>query len=239
MELKSIVLILHVLAVTFGVGGALMLDIYLVRHLRGAVIEERDAAFARYVATFVKIGLVGLWASGLGLLAVAPDGPASVIANPKVQAKLVIVVALTLNALFIETVALPLVERNVGRHLFDGRNELDRTFLLASGAVSSVSWMLPMMLGLARELNHVVPASTILGVYLVLVCLACAGAQVAGRYIYRPQAGGEAQAAPAPRFHVAARQVIEASFAPPARGPTLMDAFTHHRGTGERGRMAS
>ena len=42
MEIKSFILIAHVLAVTFGVGGAFMLDIYLLRHLRGAVIEEKD-----------------------------------------------------------------------------------------------------------------------------------------------------------------------------------------------------
>jgi hypothetical protein len=233
MELKSILLVAHVLAVTCGVGGALMLDIYLVRHLRGAMIEERDAAFARYVAIFVKIGLVGLWASGIAILAIAPDGPASVIENPKVQAKLVIVVVLTLNALIIETVALPLVERNVGRYLFDGVGEAERTLLLASGAVSSASWTVPLVLGLARELNHVVPAATILGIYAGLVCLGIATAQIAGRYLYRPERDTAAQR-PAPRFHAAAQQAIEASFAPPAQPVSLMDAYARERTPYER-----
>jgi hypothetical protein len=235
MEIKSFILIAHVLAVTFGVGGAFMLDIYLLRHLRGAVIEEKDAAFARYVATFVKIGLVGLWASGIGLLAIAPDGPASVISNPKVQAKLVVVVILTLNALFIETVALPLVKRNVGRHLFDGENELGRTLILGSGAVSSVSWAVPMALGLARELNHVVPAATILGFYSGLLAIACAGGQVIGRYVYRldtercPQPVEQS-----PRFHAVAQQALETAFAPASRAAVSTNAFLHAPGARER-----
>jgi hypothetical protein len=48
--------------------------------------------------------------SGLAVISFAPDGPVSVLANPKLQAKLIIVAALTLNGLLIEGIALPLVE---------------------------------------------------------------------------------------------------------------------------------
>jgi hypothetical protein len=237
MELKTAFLVAHVLALTCGVGGALMLDIYLMRHLRGAVIAPQDAAVTRFIAGFVKVGLVGLWASGIAILSIAPEGPASVIENPKVQAKLVVVVILTLNALFIETVALPLVERNVGRHLFDGVGGAEKCLLLAAGAVSSVSWTVPLVLGLARELNNVVPASHLLGLYAAILCLAAAGVQVAGRVLYRPAQAG--QGAAAIRFHVAASQAIETSFAAPAHGVTLMDSFARERSAFERGPMAA
>lgn len=230
MELKTIVLVLHVLAVTLGVGGAVMLDIYLLRHLRGARIDEKDAAFAGFVAIFVKLGLLGVWSSGVVLLAVAQDGPASVIENPKVQAKLVVVVVLTLDALFIETVALPLIQHNVGHHIFTGKTEIDKTFLLASGVVSSVSWITPMILGLARELNHTVPATTILGSYASLVCLGCVGVQVIGRFLYRPEMNERAPPLEKiQQFHLDALERIERSFSGRARANTLMEAFARDR----------
>lgn len=237
MEPKTFFLVMHVLALVCGVGGALMLDIYLVRHLRGATVTDRDLAFAGYVAIFVKVGLFAVWASGIGILAVAPDGPASVIANPKVQAKLVVVVVLTLNALIIETVALPLLERNEGRRLFDGVGEVEKSVLLASGAVSSVSWLVPVVLGLARELNHAVPASHILMGYGAMLILAGATAQLAGRLLYQI-GSAEREASGAAPFHAAAHQVIKAHFDASNRPANLMDAYSRERRAAERLGMA-
>lgn len=208
--MKSALLIAHVLSVVLGVGGALLLDIYLIRHLRGAVIREQDVAFADYIEKFVKLGLIGVWASGIAILATAPDGPASVIQNPKVQAKLVIVVVLTLNALIIEGIALPTLRKNVHGHLFDHSSSFAQFLLLSTAAVSSASWLIPLVLGLARELNHVVPADLILITYAWLVISAAIATNLVVPYMYIPKR-------PMPdladiNYHAAARQLIEASF---------------------------
>ena len=187
MALKTVFLIVHVLGVVLGVGGVLMLDVHLLRHLRGARIMPQDVKLTQFVSLFVKVGLVAVWASGLIIIALAPDGPASVLANPKLQAKLVVVVVLTINALFIETLALPLLEGNVGQALFYGVDQIRRTVILGCAAVSTLSWTYPIGLGLARELNGVVPAQLILTDYAVMLACLAIVMQVAGRVLYRPR----------------------------------------------------
>ncbi len=186
MTPKTILLLFHVLGVICGVGGVLMLDIDLVRLLRGSRITAQTLAMTKFVSTFVKVGLVVVWVSGLLIIAIAPDGPASVLANPKLQAKLVVVVALTINALFIETLALPLLVQNVGRPLFENVDQVRRSVVLGCGAVSTLSWLFPVALGLARELNGVVPAQLILTDYALLLVSLVITMQVAGRLLYRP-----------------------------------------------------
>lgn len=208
MAPKTILLILHILGVICGVGGVLMLDTHLLRHLRGATVTSQDVKFTHFVSAFVKAGLIVVWATGLMIIAAAPDGPASVLANPKLQAKLVVVVVLTINALFVETLALPLIVRNVGKPLFDGVSQIRRSFILGCGAVSTLSWLYPIVLGLARELNQVTPAQLILTCYATLLVALAVSMQVAGRILYRPrlqadlfspssdEAGGAEKAAP-------------------------------------------
>ena len=192
MAPKTILLLFHVLGVVFGVGGVLMLDIDLVRLLRGSKVTAQTVALTHFVSRFVKAGLVAVWISGLLIIAIAPDGPASVLANPKLQAKLVVVVVLTVNALFVETLALPLLVRNVGKPLFEGVDQVRRSVVLGCGAISTLSWLFPVALGLARELNGVVPAQLILIDYSLLLATLAITMQVAGRLLYRPKLQGVA-----------------------------------------------
>jgi hypothetical protein len=184
VEIKTLLVIAHVLSAVFGVGGALMLDLHLLRHMRGRPLRLADVALVEFLGRFVKGGVIGLWATGILIMSLAPDGPTSVFAVTKVQAKLVIVVVLTLNALFIETLALPLIKRNAGRCLFDGVDEKQRSLLIAFGVTSGVSWLLPFVLGLAKELNAV-PAGEILAAYALFLIVGTLFAQAAVRLAYR------------------------------------------------------
>lgn len=165
LSLKTVLVVAHVLGVAVGVGGVLMLDIYLLKFVRGSKIKPRDIGTIGYVSLFVKTGLMVVWASGVLIIGWAPEGAAVILANPKLQAKLLIVVVLTLNALFIETLVLPLIKANMKRSLFHGITEGRRMLLLVFGAVSTTSWTFPLLLGLAREWNRVIPAENILEIY--------------------------------------------------------------------------
>lgn len=193
--MKTAFVIAHVLSLAFGVGGALILDIYLLRHMRGWIVRERDLAMVRFVSMAVKLGLMALWATGIAILVASPGGPLAVLANPKVQAKVCIVIVLTLNALVVEGTALPLLERQVGRPLFDGVGGALRRVVIGSAAVSSVSWCVPLALGLLREWNHVVPASTILLGYAALLALVALAANIVTARIYRPDIVAQQRAA--------------------------------------------
>ena len=162
MEVNTLLLIAHLLGVCFGLGGTLILDFRLFRLVTGAAIEPDDVLFARVLSRYVQLGLVLLWGSGVAFFALAPGGPASLLASPKLQAKLVVVVALTLNGMLIGGLAVPLVLRNVGRPLFDGVGEAKRTILVASAVISSVSWVTPFVLGSIRVFDAPVSARQIL-----------------------------------------------------------------------------
>src|SRR5918997_641530 len=101
MEIKNSILILHLLGVCFGLGGTLILDFRLLRLLRGDAVQPSDVLFAQVLSRFVQTGLVILWASGIAFFSFAPDGPGSLMDSPKLQAKLTVVVALTLNGILI------------------------------------------------------------------------------------------------------------------------------------------
>jgi hypothetical protein len=72
MNPKTVLLIFHLLGVVCGVGGVLMLDTHLIRHLRGTRVTLQDVALTRFVSVFVKVGLIAVWVSGLLIIASAP-----------------------------------------------------------------------------------------------------------------------------------------------------------------------
>jgi hypothetical protein len=57
------------------------------------------------------------------------------------------------------------VARRVGRRLFDAAPPLEAATLAMIAAVSSVSWFMPFVLGVASELNFKVPALELLAIY--------------------------------------------------------------------------
>jgi hypothetical protein len=188
MEVQTFILIAHLLGVCFGLGGTLILDFRLLGLIKGTAINQNDVVFAQVLSRFVQVGLVLLWASGIAFFSVAPDGPASLMASPKLQAKLVIVIALTLNGILIGGLAVPLIERNIGRPLFDGLSEAQRTILMASAVVSSVSWLTPFVLGSTRAFNMPVSAEQILEVYLAITGVTVIVVQIGTRLFYQPVA---------------------------------------------------
>lgn len=122
----------------------------------------------------INTGLKLLWLTGFGfLLHYALFDPVK-LQNPKVHAKLAVVVFLTLNGFFIHMTVLPHLRRQIGRTLFHGKGGLLRSVFIASGAVSAVSWYTPVVLGVFSQLNFSVPATQILTAYLVLVAFSAA-----------------------------------------------------------------
>src|SRR5262249_7908232 len=119
MSSNTPLLVLHLLGFAFGVGASTVLDLRLLRLLRGQPVNAHDLELAAVLSVFVRIGLVALWVSGMGFLLRACFLAPELLDNPKLHAKLAIVVVLTLNGILIELVALPLLRRQAGRCLFD------------------------------------------------------------------------------------------------------------------------
>ena len=163
---------LHLIGLSFGLGGATMLDFWILRWMRWGSLPPEIARIFLFVSKVVTVGLGLLWLSGLGFLAVYAVESPEKLANPKLWAKLVVVLALTVNGLLIHAVVLPGVLRDIGRPMLDGVSGVRTGIFLVSGAVSGVSWYAAFALGLMREINGVVPTGLLLSLWLAGVLAA-------------------------------------------------------------------
>ena len=185
MELKTPLIMLHLIGLALGVGAATLLDLVIIRFMVFGKISREHVRIVHTSAQVVAIGLTLLWASGLGfLLFYYLYAPAN-LTNEKIYAKMVIVLVLTINGYVIHRHILPLIKQNVGRPLFSGVSDKQRRVMLAAGAISATSWYVPLALGVLRELNFT-SGVHILIFYVVLLMVTIAMAQVAGQVMATP-----------------------------------------------------
>jgi hypothetical protein len=176
IRLLTLLVGLHLIGLCFGLGGATMLDFWILRWMRWGGLPPEIARTFLFVSKVVSVGIALLWLSGLGFLAVYAVESPEKLGNPKLLAKVVIVLVLTVNGLLIHALVLPSVLRDVSRPMFEGVSHLSTAIFLVSGAVSGVSWYAAFALGLMRELNGRVPAGLLLALWLAAVVIASVGA---------------------------------------------------------------
>ena len=167
---------LHLLGLCFGLGGATMLDFWILRWMRWGGLPPEIARIFLFVSKVCTVGIVLLWLSGLGFLAVYAAESPEKLQNPKLWAKITVVVVLTLNGLVIHGAVLPGILRDVGRPMLDGISGARTGIFLVSGAVSGVSWYTAFAFGVMRELNDTVAYGTLIGLWLAGVAAGSFGA---------------------------------------------------------------
>lgn len=186
MSVQTFLLAIHILGCSFGVGASTILDLRVLALLSGRTISDQDLAVARLLSLFVRFGLLLLWLSGICFLArywlTAPE----LLGNPKLHAKIAIVVTLTLNGFFIELFVMPLLNRQFRRALFDGLSLGAQSAALIAGAISATSWYAAFALGVLREWNFTVATSAVLAGYVSLVVAAGCVVILAAQIFYRP-----------------------------------------------------
>ncbi|MEO1679426.1 MAG: hypothetical protein AAFU80_14840 [Pseudomonadota bacterium] len=164
----------HLLAVAVGLGGAVMADLTIARNL-GTPVTGGLTARLRELHLTVRTGLIAMWVTGLVLVAIRTGlDPAAV--TPKLWSKLAVVSILSLNALVLGRVILPMLERNRGMRPVD----LPWSEMLVGGwaaAVSTTSWLLALALG-ASALLKTGAASLFVVLLPAAYGLALAGATV-------------------------------------------------------------
>ncbi len=195
-RLHTILVLGHILALALGLGSALLADWIVIRRLAFGVVSQKAAGQLIELSHAVCAGLVLIWVTGALLVADnALDAPASLM-NQKLWAKLAVVTVLTLNAVLLHRIVMPMVKRRVGQPLFDAalyRLPMVSTLL---GAVSAVSWMFSAYLGVARELNGQANLVPILGSYLAVLSLAWAVAVILMCSMQQRRTGSELQFGP-------------------------------------------
>jgi hypothetical protein len=156
----------HLIACCVAIGLVLTSDLAMVRRLMNGDARE-DPDHIDYLQKVVSGSLVVLWLTGIAIISLdASQKGWEYFLNPKLQAKIAIVVLLTVNGFFLHRSILPLMKK--AGSLLD--LPLDYRFLaMFSGAVSAVSWFYAAMLGIARPLNWTYSLTEILAPYPVLI----------------------------------------------------------------------
>lgn len=165
MHLLTFIKIFHLVGLIMGFGGAVLLDLTIFKHGVLRPISQYTIHQTELLSRFVTWGLILLWGTGIGLIAINLMDKPEYLTNQKLWAKVAIVVLLTINGVFVHNRVLPILKQKVGQRIFEMANKLETLLLTLVGSVSFVSWTTPFILGKASELNYVTPMWVIMLAY--------------------------------------------------------------------------
>ena len=171
MELVRLsVIYVHLLACCIAIGLVFASDAEMVRNLlKGHKGAGHDSQHMTRLQKSVANALIFLWLTGAAVIGIDYlDKGMNYFANPKLHAKIIIVMLLTFNGMLLHRYVLPA--------LLKAGNLLDlnfgvRMFALFSGALSGVSWLYAAMLGVGRPLAWKYSLTELLLAYPVLILL--------------------------------------------------------------------
>ena len=179
---RSFLVAAHQASLVVGLGAAFFLDIYLAQFLKHRAVTHQTLDLVHFGSRLVTWGLGAIWFTGGAILAYYFFWAPELLQNPKIWAKLVIVLGLTINGMFIHRYAITGLRECLGKSILDQSMLRVALTSLPLTSVSIVSWGFAFLLGAFKELNNTYDASAILLGYfaalaatyciLVLVCSA-------------------------------------------------------------------
>jgi hypothetical protein len=158
----------HLIACCVAIGLVLTSDIAMVKQLlNGDASSQHDDAHMETLQKTVVLALVALWITGIAIVGVDYAGKGmEYFLNPKLQAKVTIVLLLTFNGVLLHRTVMPALQK-AGSLLKLSFNL--RMLALFSGALSAVSWFYATMLGVGRPLAWKYSLVELLAAYPVLI----------------------------------------------------------------------
>lgn len=180
--LYLILVFAHLLAASMALGAIVATDLRLLSKL--AQDRVRIAPPNEFVARMVMVALLVLWLTGAAIVWHGVGERPDYLSNPKLQAKILLVALLTLNAVALHRFTFPRLAR--GRSVARWRAG-EWAVIAVPVAVSNFLWMFTAFLGVARPWNDSMPLGDILGVaaglYLVVQLGVFAILRLAGRAV--------------------------------------------------------
>lgn len=164
------VIYVHLVACCVAIGLVLTSDVAMVRDLlKRKVFTEHDNAHMESLQKSVIIALIALWVTGIAIIGIDYlEKGMDYFMNPKLHAKVIIVMLLSYNGILLHRLVLPALQK-AGTLLNLGFNA--RMLALFCGSLSAVSWMYAAMLGVGRPLAWKYSLSELLMAYPVLIVL--------------------------------------------------------------------
>ncbi len=176
---KTIYTIIHVFGAILGAGGAFVSDGMFFDTIKDGRVTKRELDFMKLGGRFVWTGLFVLLISGIFLVS---TDPARYLVSDKFIAKVVIVAVIVLNGIIFHTIHIPHIRNHLGIKLKESETFLKKSsFIMASGALSLVSWVVTVILGSLRHVPY--NYAEILSVYVVCVTVAIVGALTMKRVV--------------------------------------------------------
>lgn len=152
IEYHTVLTALHLFGVVVGLGAAFVSDAIFFSSIRDEKVSHTELRFLRLGGRIVSLGLLLIVISGLLLFM---QSPAEYLASAKFLAKMTIVAILIANGAVFHLVHIPRFSRHASHH-FPSSDEFMRAvpLLLASGVISTVSWLSAFVLGLWRGVPY-------------------------------------------------------------------------------------
>jgi hypothetical protein len=158
----------HLIACCVAIGLVLTSDVAMLRRLFDTdPFEDHDLSHLPGLQRTVSVSLIALWVSGIAIVSLDVSNQGfNYLLNPKLQAKVAIVVLLTMNGFALHGVVLPAMQK-AGSLLKMPLNQ--RMLAIFAGVVSGVSWFYAAGLGIGRPLNWKYSLGEILMAFPVLI----------------------------------------------------------------------
>lgn len=184
--LHTLFILLHIGGAILGAGGAFVSDMLFFRSIRDRQISTSEITSLLRGSKVVWTGIAILILSGILLFL---EDPSKYLHSSKFLAKMTIVSIITANGLVFQRIHIPYLRQYTDQDL--------PVSLVVSGALSGVSWVSALLLGLAKNVPY--SYGTIMTVYIAAVLSAMAIALTFRRYLFSstrniPPNGGTAGA---------------------------------------------
>lgn len=165
---QPVVLIMHLIGVAMGVGGAVTTDATFLRSIWDRTITKGQLELIEIISKVVVSGLGLLILTGISLVALNPHYLSLDDGSQLFWVKMTLVLILSINGALFHQKILPILRRHQDKNLAseEVRNKL---WLLAStGGLSGISWFSILILGKGMQITDA-SYLLIMNVYLVLV----------------------------------------------------------------------
>lgn len=151
-DARTIYLIFHILGIILGAGGAYMSDAMFFRAIKDRILNKEELGFLRLGSKMIWGGIAVLLVSGTLLFML---NPATYIASSKFLLKMIVVLVIIANGIFFHVVHIPRLERYTDKRLPDEPEFMRKSgTLVASGAISMISWTAAFVLGVLRGIPY-------------------------------------------------------------------------------------
>ena len=162
--------IIHLIGVALGLGVATGLNLFLINLIaRNTNFKANQFSELKNLSTIVVIGLLLLWISGLGFLIEYQLFEHKKLFNTKLQAKIIIVIFLSLNGLFIHYFFLNQLKRSIGKPIFTQLSTESPSLIFISCAISLASWYAAFICGAIPLLNNMYTFQQFMACYFLAI----------------------------------------------------------------------